>query len=876
MFVSIHQQLHGYRRGHQLLESSVHLDPKDQDLIDYLSDISGPLRPNERFGGYITSYPLPSRKYYALARTEQDLNAPRAGCVITKTLLVPMDFWENEAWPGNLPLLFNSPTNVGSVSIPIGLKVPVLPPLDNLVLSELVEALFLEKRQAIVVFGAPNPVEITVRLLTSFFPDMRSNFSLCTFSLTPRILEVRSFDLQFAPKSVRSRFSDWEGRRIETAPKKTGDRHRWTSVLTHRIFRATVPHLGNPASLKILVNPREKKNEGILRVSLLWDELYEAALKSPPAVLGLIDIANSRGDTTSIWNVLRPVVANAVITAANSLESKIALGFLTTLLEKLDPQPPMEEITQSLRTAGIELAQRDWDTALSYLGHQAHFDSQNEKTLAQSMATSIATVEEGKLTTALLAIPPVRLVQMASLDDGILSSIFSAKDPTTDAILIQNITEGFRSLEAHERDLQRVRFLSCIRGDKDSALLAEIIRVADVCELVQTVDLIWGNEACRTPHLGKILCSAATEDRKKLQVCSAFARLSDDMETNRCIERLLVLDFADVEWLLKNKNMGNRRLRFLSNLIEQSNPEEIQGVFGSERIAKKALHLLASNLKQFASAAGSIALLPSIPTKDLTDVGPKIFRMLSEDKKPGIAQSLIMRIFSDGTVRDMNLAERILTDMIEHIDLSKVITIGLGRNLDGQQISRNLMAFDRVSPQVRTLLQVKVLQMVELLANRSIFDLTNNGATALARLIESAAEFDRQTYVKICSIILPFAFSSPLKPASKVVVVTFPTVYGELRKARPDSGLTKIFKFVDWDKCKVARKKLVHAFLASKWPPVDLAIIGFRACELEKILKRLVKEPQGPRYLTQIEKGAQLLDEINRQPILRAIDRLRI
>ena len=109
MLGSIHQQLHGYRNGHQLLETSVRLDEKDQDLIDYLSDISGPLRPSERFDTYISAYPLPSQKYYALARTEQDLNAPRAGCVITKTLLVPMDFWANEAQPGGLAVLLQGP-----------------------------------------------------------------------------------------------------------------------------------------------------------------------------------------------------------------------------------------------------------------------------------------------------------------------------------------------------------------------------------------------------------------------------------------------------------------------------------------------------------------------------------------------------------------------------------------------------------------------------------------------------------------------------------------------------------------------------------------------------------------------------------------------
>ena len=81
----IHYQLHGYRGGHQLLGSSVRLDSVDQDVIDHLSDLAGPLRPREQFGGYISAYPLPSGQYYAMARTEQDREAPRAGCVLTNT-----------------------------------------------------------------------------------------------------------------------------------------------------------------------------------------------------------------------------------------------------------------------------------------------------------------------------------------------------------------------------------------------------------------------------------------------------------------------------------------------------------------------------------------------------------------------------------------------------------------------------------------------------------------------------------------------------------------------------------------------------------------------------------------------------------------------
>ena len=226
MSASIHQQLHGYRSGHQLLRSSVRLDTKDQDLIDHLSDMAGPLRPGERFAAYLSAYPLPSLKYYVLARTEQDFAADRAGCVTTKTFLVPMQYWENEANPGALAELFKGLISDEPIVVSAKPQTPELAPVNYPALSELVEALFLEKRSAIVVFEAPSSEDVALRLLTAFWPAMRRNFSLCTFALSPRTLSGKSFDLLFAPKSARARFSDWEGRRIEISGKEVGERHR--------------------------------------------------------------------------------------------------------------------------------------------------------------------------------------------------------------------------------------------------------------------------------------------------------------------------------------------------------------------------------------------------------------------------------------------------------------------------------------------------------------------------------------------------------------------------------------------------------------------------------------------------------------------------
>ena len=613
-----------------------------------------------------------------------------------------------------------------------------------------------------------------------------------------------------------------------------------------------------------------------MRLSLLWDELREKAIGSPTAVLGLIDIANSRGAVASTWHILEPVIANAITTAAESLETESAWNFLTALLGKLGNEPLAGLIVEALRSAGSNLTQRDWGSALTYLVGKAAIESGNSRELLQSVATEIIAVDSHQLTRALVEVSPERLLKIALLDDRLLTCLFSATDPAVDSALIQSLTQGFQSLTSEERRRQRFRFLSRIRGDQDSTLLARIIADAQAPQLVEAVDLVWGTNACRTPLLGNVFCAAATATGSRLEVRTTFAHLSDDAQTNRCIERLLAVDPTDVKWLLENTAVGDRKTLFLNNLIEGSDPDDLERAFNLTEITTKALHLLAGDLRRFALAAARLVMLPSIATVDHITLGLEIYPMLQGTEQATLAQSIVTRVLTDAAAQGDDLPERVMTTVIDDVDLPSAITVGLNTARNGQQISRILVAFDRIIPTARVLLEAHAALIVQLVVRRRTFDLTMDGATALARLIEAAARLDRRTYVKICSTLLPFAMAARWKPASQIIIAAFPTVYEELRRDRENFRLMSFFILSDWDKCRAARKDLVRAFMTSEWPPVDLAITALRAHDLNKILKRLLKEPGGLRYLARAEEGARHLEEAIRKPILKAIKEVRL
>jgi hypothetical protein len=239
MKIHVDQQWHGYKNGHQLLGGSAKLVRDDQDLVDRLSDISGALTPGEVFAPYLTAYPLPSRTFYVLARTWQDLDAPRAGCVLTRSLLIPMREWG--AIDSLAPLLEElipfDRDHVDAGGRNIETRPASIPPVTSSSVTDIIEAMFLEDRQPTVVFDESQSELIFHRLLLAFWPSLRQGFSSCTFALSPRTIKGKPFDLVFAPKTARSQYSRWDGRTIDSHSTRPREgRHRWTMNIAKRVF----------------------------------------------------------------------------------------------------------------------------------------------------------------------------------------------------------------------------------------------------------------------------------------------------------------------------------------------------------------------------------------------------------------------------------------------------------------------------------------------------------------------------------------------------------------------------------------------------------------------------------------------------------------
>nr|WP_056213067.1 hypothetical protein [Methylobacterium sp. Leaf94] len=337
---AVERQLHGYQQGHQLLAASMPLPKAEQSVVNQLSDVAGPLRPRERFEPYLTAYPLPGGKRYVLARTWQDLTVARAGCVRTLSLVIPMDEWVEadglSAYPDQLRLdRLPEPRDATQVVVrDTGTEpLPPAPPFNG---SELLEALFLEDVRPVVMLDALEPELVATRLLTALWPSLRRRFAVSTFARSPRKVGGRDFDLVFAPKDARSRFSDWNGRRVDGRSVQDA-RHRWTGAIVARVFDQPHPRLLTvPETGLVGGNDANQDDAAALRIALLWGELATKIHNTPTAALGLLDIVNSgRVRDAHAVEAIEPSLVEAANRASTTFADDDAWGFLGAIYRKL-------------------------------------------------------------------------------------------------------------------------------------------------------------------------------------------------------------------------------------------------------------------------------------------------------------------------------------------------------------------------------------------------------------------------------------------------------------------------------------------------------------------------------------------------------------
>ncbi len=848
-------QIHGYRKGHQLIASSAILSKDDQAVIDRLSDVAGPLRPREQFTPYLSAYPLPSGKYYVIARTWQDHSVARAGCVRTMSILIDAEAWAIK--PPLLPILrllgsseLPNERDAARITLEGSYEEP-LPPVRSFSASELLEALFLEDAKPVVVFDAPDPELIALRLLTALWPDIRRRFALSTFALSPRKIGGRDLDLVFAPMNARSKFGDWLGRRVDGRSVQN-NRHKWTGEIVHRVFMEPLPRLLSDEEIALL-NARDADSASALRIALLWDELLDKLHQSPTAALGLLDIANSgMVKSSAAVRLLDPLLAEATHRAVSTLSVNDAWDFVGAIVRKIRGQG-MPSGSAAVRQLAEQLAERSPEGAIDLLTQS---DAKGAIVdLVPNIAKGLGRGAEERVEHALLKAPTTIIATLVAQGGDLANRV------ANDEKLIHRIGQALTDVSNELAERTGSALLPFLINDWQAAAAEPVFSRLSPEAVAEK--LRWLGEA--NGFQTRQLCLMLLKRAHKIDALPAIRDVLITSCASKQRDSLLTQTIAptafDVSWLLNEKRLTKTALsKLLVSVLEQADEEQLAELLSDNQIGERILECLPRNS---VNVWTRIALQEILPLNTQVKVARALIPKLNDSQKIQIVRRTLTRCLRRRFEGDETNFLLMLFEILgAQLDGIWVVNAGLGRAVDADVACRNLIAFDRAPVAARERIVAAVDEIAVALRERHKIDLDEAASEACARLMFDAEKAACNTLLSAAGRLMPSLLDARCQPVSLIVAALFPLLYHELAKADDGPDFLKFLPFVDWDRCKTARRELVEAFMSSPcWKPGDLALTAYRCDDTTKILKRVAKIAGGDKYLEHIENDLERLND---------------
>jgi hypothetical protein len=851
-------QTHKYKNGHQLIFSSVVLDRLDQDTVDRLSDISGQIRPGELFSPYFTCYPLPSKKYFVMARTWQDLNAPRPGCVITKSLIIPMQQWETLEEISNVFLSLTEPPEEAKNQYLLDTP-QLFEPVDNSPTNEIVEALFLEQRKPIVIFDCDAANSIVYKLYSAFWPGMRRDFATCTFALSPRTVNGRSFDLIFARNDLRSRFVEWSGRRIEGMQvSKKPPRHRWTKELADRIFESDNPSILNRTSIAAY-QIRGADDESSIRLSLLWEELFRKAEieGSPFAVLGLLDIINSQKIfEADLYANVQPLIYKAIEVAKTKLSLSDAWKFYAALLVKHKRKLMGREMIYAVRNACRDLTISDPQIGYVFFNENEKSDKLLPAVLYASFADGIAFNKQFitfYLNNVVADIGQLMLATSKEFSNSIMD--YYLDNPLTVSVFLNKSINVSKPKYKNAAKANLATFVSN-RDQKDIVdLLFTENSVQQYQKLVKIVGRSTSFKIRDFDHAILFETSLLDQQPFLLQSINSFDNKGMAIPL---ITKILVSQPSLINQFFLESRMPPAKEKAI--LISVFNELEIESLFDIDLdrdLKRLAVDLLFDEEKGNKVIAGFLLLSAGYKPKDvfsrLNSLSDEVINAIGVD----LLEDYIFQTIDKAPKDTLLMVANLISKLNE--DNSRTILIHLFNQLkDTESRLKMIDILIKAGAKVQSILAENIDYVSQLFSKTlptnsqdyiinywtSLFEISNNHEkkqeAALATL-EYAYRFDKSD---------PF----------RLLTVAFPIVYNTFLHGRTFTQYISFVFFPDWDRCRTLRHDLVDRYIHSNWSRFGLIEVASQTGISKEIVSILKDSKNGRKIITEALEEAKELE----------------
>jgi hypothetical protein len=876
-----HQLLHGYRSGHGQIAASIKLAERDSDLVTRLSDLSGALSSGLQLDPYLTFYPLPSRKFFAIARTWADPEASRAGCVMTHTILIPTDWWASLSNVRSLSLLFRNPRSDPEYNFgePIDLSERSHTPAPQKIKIDLpssgafVDRYFGQGLRPVVWFNAGEPEEYVWRLVEHLWPKLRSVFSCCTFSLQPRTLQEGPFDLLFAPSSVYSRFAKLSiDHLIDSGPERNAKPQPlepWCENWAKTLFSSDVGLPSSESELPIWTELGEDPT-AIRKLSLVH-ELRLRADQSPNAGVGAIDVVESLAhDPDAAMALKRLVFSDAINAAASADSAEKGLATLRLIEDRLHRdsfRKISDDFEKRLSSAAQKMTVRVPEAALQIGG----------TALSNSGTGSGSAFVQGLMLgfRELAHSDPSKLVVLRSHPD-VAAELFRS-EPTFAATYLQLGGESAQKIVSgwltSTRDVETLRLvrksvLPVLKELDDEELLSPLLRDIPERDVKETLNIL---SSVSNGFSTRVTRSVVADRISSVfpELVKRWARDTRDWSIGAAVIVGAAYPHSRqgfIELLEQRELVGERRAEVLVAMItdqkSSNSPYWLRELMSEDvRLIETFLH--ASSYMSDFIEAGLSRLLSDAPYPKLANSAELLNSVLQFEGRgvfPQLLDSAMRTVITSYASEGPDFSEA--RAFLEHPaaiqwlqNTSESQLIALFVQMRDSAPEGAARAWKLVAEAPSALYQrcpsvlPRVCDSLVSYARQSYPEgIQNSLRTVLQR---SGSEAGADTRQVLSAKLLRFAFDNVNLSLGAVVAEAFADVYSAAiaENTRPSSILAVLFGSYDWDKGKDLRRNLVDAFLRSNWAPGDLAVAANNAGILRKIFKRLHRSSKGDSYI---------------------------
>ncbi len=866
--ISIHQLYHGYRHGHEQIAASIELSQPDSDEITRLSDLSGTPLSGFAFESYLSMYPLPSLRFFALAMTRPDRSTPRAGCVLTHTLLCAMEDWSMLPAPKEISSLFfktaSVPDEVSTLEHTPKVSLEHSPTGSvSLEDRDFVGRYFGEGIRPIIWFDVSDADTKLWAIVDGLWPALRRSFSACTLCLQPRSTHGRMFDLMFAPRTVSSRFSRFSADHfVDPSPTQ---RVPWENDFATQLFAGGIVD----PDTELLTASLDDNPSSIGKI-FLFRELWKRSWDKPTAAIGVFDLLQSVNPSEAISH-LQNSALNRSVSSFNTLSSDERLELFYMLLLRISrlrieshrQQAFFEDLVASVMGDILDKFPQEVLAAIERVWLDLPNDAGLKATLMNELAAALP--DNLFLSMAVAHYPDIGKELLAETTPA-----FSKALSLPGAELLREQTIEWLNETPFREQLPkfRVSLLSHLKADQDLGLFRKALTDIRKDEVVTILNLLvkhdalsYRNHSVREAIIDSIarpypaltrdwVNSSNHRDEVLAEIVSvtylpdaiAYREILSGPESDPGFRRLVLSN-----WVVRNSVNNSRFVGEITDLASHDpNILDLLIEPNCEEVSAKALQIVVESL-------GSVSPLPGSLLKKVLLYQSGNLRLIDLATRSVITD--YVRSGANATVFETALEENRCVEWLASSSQNWRLPGLIRAAISGPESCSRAWEVLYKLPDAGFRQNLLIGSIESLLAVTVQFWSVSTLETwvKIIRRARYAADDGDKFEVDLCGLAVRFAFENAHLPTSGLVVEGFLPLYRSItgskyvpRTAEP------LFSFWNWDKGRELRETLVDKFMSGKWPPGDLGLAVNDFGLLRKILSRMSRRSGGRSFARKV------------------------